>query len=114
MADGIRVLTAQDIQRVYGSFYHYGGKIRLEPLYVPEACRPLLPYAEFWGVEDDWTREDLVEQAPRDVRENLRLVVAAFDPFLDEWLAGPEADEEELSREYLAFTALRRAADSVM
>ena len=38
-------------------------------------------------------RETLVRQSSAEVRENLKTVVNAFDDLLDEWLAGPEADQ---------------------
>jgi hypothetical protein len=72
-----------------------------------------LPYAEFWGFADDWTREDLVERAPLEVKRNLKDVVAIFDRKLDDWLAGPEAAGPHFSDEYVAFTAMRMAADYV-
>ncbi len=70
----------------------------------------MLPYAEFWGIADDWTREDLVKSAPPGARENLKQVVAAFDNAMDEWLAGPEADASDPSDEYIAYSAMRMAA----
>ena len=105
------ILNAAQMKQRYGSFYDHSSKMRLDRRSVPERFWPLLPYAEFWGVADDWTREDLVEQATVEVKDNLKQVVAAFDIALDQWLAGPEADNPRLSNEYIAFTAMRRAAD---
>ena len=70
----------------------------------------LLPYAEFWGIADDLEREILVKEAPADVQQNLKQVVAAFDNAMDEWLAGPEADDPRPSDEYIAYSAMRMAA----
>jgi hypothetical protein len=39
--------------------------------------------------------------------------VGPFDGALDEWLAGLEADGLNFSNEYIAFSAMRRGADSV-
>ena len=47
------------------------------------------------------------------MRGNLKDVVDQFDAALDDWLAGPEADGPTFSEEYIAFSALRRAADYV-
>jgi hypothetical protein len=111
MTEDVEVLTAEEMQQRYGSFYRSSPMARLDRIKVPEEFWPLLPYAEFWGIADDWTREDLVKNAPPDVRENLKRVVAAFDNALDEWLAGPEADSPNPTDAYIAFCAMGMAAD---
>jgi hypothetical protein len=108
----MRVLDAAQMQRFYGSFCTESPRIQLNRDNVPPPCLLLLPYAEFWGVADDWKREGLVSAAPLEVRQNLKSAVAEFDEPLDDWLAGPDADAAQLSAEYVAFTALRMAADS--
>ena len=104
------ILSAEQMKRWYGSFYDRSPMLDLDQRKVPEEFWPLLPYAEFWGVADDLTREILVKQAPADVQHNLKEAVAAFDNALDEWLAGPEADDPNPSDEYIAFSAMRMAA----
>ena len=104
-------LTAEEMQVWYGEFYEQGSRQNLNAANVPEGLRQLLPYAAFWGISDDWTREDLVAAAPEDVKRNLASLVNRFDDQFDDWLAGPEADSPPFSREYIAFTALRMAAD---
>jgi hypothetical protein len=113
MGETTEVLSAAQMRQRYGSFYNSSPGMKLDQKKVPERFWSLLPYAEFWGIADDWTREDLVDQAPPDVQKNLREVVARFDNALDEWLAGPEADDNSPSDEYIAFTAMRMAADYV-
>jgi len=111
MSEKADVLSAQEMKQWYGHFYDSSPKVRLNRASIAEQFWPLLPYAEFWGIADDWTREDLVKNAPPDVRENLKRVVAAFDNALDEWLAGPEADSPNPTDEYIAFCAMGMAAD---
>ena len=111
MGETTDVLSAELMKQHYGSFYESSPNVALDQSKVPEQFWPLLPYAEFWGIADDWTREGLVDQAPTEVKTNLREIVARFDRALDEWLAGPEADNSDPSREYIAFTAMRMAAD---
>jgi hypothetical protein len=113
MGDTIEVLDAAQMRQRYGSFYESSPRMKLDQNKVPKQFWSLLPYAEFWGIADDWAREDLVDLAPPEVQENLRNVVASFDNALDEWLAGPEADDTSPSDEYIAFTAMRMAADYV-
>ena len=113
MGETKEILSAEQMKERYGPFYESSLKIQLDERKVPEQCRPLLPYAEFWGIADDWMRQDLVDEAPREAKEDLREVVAGFESALDEWLAGPEADNVSPSDEYIAFTAIRMAADYV-
>jgi hypothetical protein len=111
MSDKIEILTAEEMQQRYGSFYNSSPMARLDKSKIPKQFWPLLPYAEFWGIADDWTRQDLVKSAPPDVRENLKRVIAAYDGALDEWLAGPDAGNRNPSDEYVAFCAMGMAAD---
>ena len=81
---------------------------------VPEAFRPLIPYARFWGIGDDIYRDQLVYAAPSSALTDL---VAAYEPYGDrllyDWL-GVERDEEngyECNEAYVAFTCLGMAAD---
>jgi hypothetical protein len=107
------VLTADEMKQFYGDFYQRSPRMHLDPSKVPERFLPLLPYAEFWGLADDLIREILVEEAPAAVQQNLKQVVAAFDRALDEWLAGAEANDPSPSDEYVAYSAMRMAADFV-
>jgi hypothetical protein len=105
------ILTDEQMRSRYGRFYEISPRLQLDRRHVPMQFWPLLPYAEFWGFADDWTRQDLVRRAPPDVQRNLKEVLSMFDDALDEWLAGPEVAAPKLSDEYVAFTALRMAAD---
>ncbi len=111
MSETPRILTAEQMRAWYGTFYDQSPMIKLDPSKVPPRFWHLLPYAELWGVADDCLRENLVTDAPSAVRQNLRDVVMPFDRALDDWLAGPEADTPEPSEEYIAYSAMRMAAD---
>jgi hypothetical protein len=95
----------------YGPFYALGGRIALDRSKIPEKLRELIPYATFWGMADDKKRDNIVKQAPDSVKNNLKAVMQAYDDLLDEWLAGPEALSDSPTREYIAFSAMRMAAD---
>ena len=80
---------------------------------VPEEIRPLLSLAARWHIGDDFDREAAVSSVS--VTELRELVVALEGregDFLYEWLAGPEADSQAPSEEYLALTHMTMAADS--
>jgi len=107
------IYSADQMRKRYDSFYDQSPKQNLDRRKVPEELWPLLPYAEFWGIADELTRDILVKQAPADVQRNLKDAVATFENALEEWLAGPETDNPNPSDEYIAFAAMIMAADSV-
>ena len=74
----------------------------------------MIHYAEFWGIGDDVERDLLVEQAPKKVRQNLKAVVEKSDKEFDSWLAGPESYSDDPSNEYVAYSAMRMAADYML
>jgi hypothetical protein len=85
--------------------------VTLDPARIPEELRHLLPLAERFGIADDWLREKVVREAKVEELEHLKKVVATSDDDLDKWLAGKEADSDSPSNEYVAFSAMRMAAD---
>jgi hypothetical protein len=103
MGERPRVLTRGEMRRVHGAFYQKSPKVRLDKKKVPEKYWHLLPYAEFWGIADDLDREQLVEDAPPDVQQNLKDVIVFYDNKLNEWLAGPESYNPNPTDEYVAF-----------
>lgn len=107
------ILNAEQMQQLYGDFYQRRAHHKLDSSKVPRTLWPLIPYAEFWGIADDWARQDLVRAAPPEAKQNLKQVVERYDDDFDEWLAGPEAEHPPFSDEYIAFTTLRMAADFV-
>lgn len=111
MRERPEILTAAQMRAWYGVFYDQSPIIKLDPSNVPPRFWHLLPYAEFWGVADDFLREDLVADAPLAVRQNSREVIMPFDRALDDWLAGPAAQSSPHTAEYLAFSYMRMAAD---
>ena len=113
MPGGNQVLNAEQMRRRYGAFYTESPQVSIDPKRVPEPLHILIPYAEFWGIADDWARENIVAKAPPDIQEDLKEVVASFDDELDNWLAGDEADSPAPSQEYIAYSAMRMAADFV-
>jgi hypothetical protein len=105
------VYSLEEMKEKYGPFFESGSLLTLDQGRIPQKLWPLIPYAAFWGVADDWARETLVRKAPKEVQQNLKAVVAAYDDYLDEWLAGDEATNPRPSPEYVAFSAMRMAAD---
>ena len=113
MAERPVVLSAEEMARKYGELYQRRPRVRLDRGRIPESVWSLIPYAEFWGVSDDLDREHLVDNAPHAVQQNLKDVIAFYDDDLDIWLAGSEARDPNPSDEYVAFSAMRMAADYV-
>jgi hypothetical protein len=107
------ILNAEQMKEMYGKFYNQSPRITINRNRIPANLLPLFDYAQFWGILDEVTRLRLVHQAPAEVQRNLKEVVTAFDAILDDWLVQPEETEETMSLEYVAYTALRMASDSV-
>ena len=95
----------------YGDFVSASGNVAFDENDVPECLRSLIPYARFWGLADDWEREQLAVKAPDDVKTDLKDLIAQHDDALDQWLAGEEAANPNPSDAYVAFSAMRMCAD---
>ena len=99
------------LKAVYGDFYGMSSSIEFDADDVPAGLRGIIPYARFWGVSDDCERESLVRAAPANVLAELKSIVDVHDDALDLWLGGDEAHEPSPSDAYVAFSAMRMAAD---
>ena len=85
--------------------------MRLDESKIPEGLRPLLPFAERWGISDDGERSNAVENAsPRDLSELIHSI-DAYEEELFDWLAGPESYRNPATDEYVALTNLTLAID---
>ncbi|MBL4688258.1 MAG: hypothetical protein JKY37_26965 [Nannocystaceae bacterium] len=100
-----------DMTRKYADFLNGERGKSLDPSNVPARLRAYVPLAELWGVTDDLDREQLVERAPEAAKQDLAAAIERVDDDLDDWLAGPQADDPAPTAEYLAFSAMRMAAD---
>ena len=78
---------------------------------VPIALRHLIPFAQKFGITDDLAREAIVSCASLAEIAALKQAVQANDALQDAWLSGPEATGPCVSNEYIAFSAMRIAAD---
>lgn len=110
--DKFFIITGKELQK-HGYTIVNRPVIKLNLNEVPTKLRPLIPLAEYWGVNDDIIRYDLIKQSS--IESLVELVETIGKPQiedeLDKWLAGPEADREELSIAYITFTAMRLAAE---
>jgi hypothetical protein len=106
-----KLLTANQMLERYGSFYEAVEKVSIDRQHVQHDLWALIPYAELWGVADDLLREQRVQNAPTIAVQDLVVAVRDNDDLLDHWLAGDEADHPNPSHEYVAFSAMRMAAD---
>lgn len=103
--------AAKSLEDEYGDFYSESDKVDFDVNDVPDNLRSLIPYARFWGMSDDWQREQLASKAPDSVRSSLQQLIAANDDALDDWLGGEEASLSNPSDAYVAFSAMRMCAD---
>jgi hypothetical protein len=96
---------------LYREFTRAEGLPKLNPEKIPAKLGPWIPYAEFWGIAEDFDREELVRQASQEIQEDLVQLIQRLDDALDEWLASDEPKNGPLSDEYCAFSWMRMAAD---
>jgi len=78
---------------------------------VPSELHKLIPFAEKFGIPDDLLREMLIKRSSLPELQELKSAIAANEEALDRWLAGDEAQGATFSDEYVAFSAMRMAAD---
>jgi hypothetical protein len=87
--------------------------IMLNPIKVPPEIVPVLPFAEQWGVSDDYEREAAIENATTEELNKLAHCLDQVDDgVLTSWLTGPESREQTPTDEYLAVTCLTMAVHS--
>ena len=86
---------------------------KLNAARVPKSVRHLTPHAQVWGVADDTLRTAMVQRAAPAALAELKQMIIDVDDLLDDWLAGPEADNPDPSNEYVAFSAMRMVADAI-
>ncbi len=105
------VLPVGKLRKKYYFPDEHPPELRLNPANVPAKLVHLIPIAERWGISDDMLRMDAVRKADSGEVADLKRIVREHDDALDEWLAGPEAQSRNPSKEYLAFTHMRMASD---
>lgn len=105
------VLSIADMRKKFYSLDEQPPIVTISPERVPQALHCLIPFAERWGISDDILRSDAIRSASPDEVGNLKAAIARFDDELDDWLAGTEATSSNPTKEYLAFSNMRMAAD---
>lgn len=105
-------LSADMLHERYGDFSR-DNIAPLDPKQVPVILRSLIPYAQLWGMGDDYEHDRLVDSAPPQARQDLLDIFStqSFVHAIDHWLAGPEADGPKYSTAYVAFSNMRIAFD---
>jgi len=85
----------------------------LDQTNIPPALHHLIPIAEEWGIDDDYLREEKLNNASE---SQLRALTSSIDDVSDEdlfgWLEGPESFSAIPSKEYVIFTCLTMAIES--
>ena len=86
--------------------------MRLDPNKVPKALIPLVPFAERWGIGDDFEREHALGAATTGELEALvQSVDEVGNKEFYEWLAGPLSYDPRPTEEHLAFSNLNMAIE---
>src|SRR6516225_7550465 len=96
-SDRFDVLSSEEMRKKYYSPDELPPAIKLDVTKVPISLRSLIPLAEKWGISDDILREDFVSRASAEELKVLRETVDTHRSIMNEWLAGPEADNQPFS-----------------
>ncbi|HEX8992374.1 MAG TPA: hypothetical protein VF784_11910 [Anaerolineales bacterium] len=82
----------------------------IDPSNVPVPFRPLIPYAEKWGISDDGDLDAAIFEAPLEELKDLITVVSEFEAEgFDDWLGNPGTTG--YTSEWIAFQCLILAYD---
>ena len=107
------VLPAGVARKKYGLYAEDRAVLPLNPKNVPKSLRHLIPLAQRWGECDDIIREDINKKSSKQERKALKQAIAENIELLEQWLAGPKAAGPTFSKEYIAFSAMVMAADTL-
>jgi hypothetical protein len=97
----------------YGDFYNMVNPKWYWIKKCPKELHPLLPMQSSGEFQMILCVKILVEAANKDICDNLKEVINEYDDLIDQWLASDEAYSESPSKEYIAFSAMRMAADYI-
>jgi hypothetical protein len=108
-------LSEREFKNLYGEFYAQGAEVEIDQANVPENLKSLIPYARFWGIEDDVDRKRLLEAAPPEIVADLARAVGPLVDDIDRWVqskGGTGSTPSYPSDELIAFIDLRRLFDN--
>lgn len=109
------VLSGKEMRERYNLTAENRPTIILNPENVPDAAKPLIPYAEKWGISDDLIRSAVLNKATiEELKELVRFMDGIDFPPIEAWLIGPEASGPDYSDEYIAITCLFMADSSAV
>jgi hypothetical protein len=107
----IAMSKIDSLKSEYDEFLSASPTVDFDDTDVPQNLLILIPYASFWGISDDYKREQLSDSAPLHVKQKFKKLITEHDDALDQWLAGADAHYRKSSAAYIAFSAMRMAAD---
>jgi hypothetical protein len=81
----------------------------LDPQNVPEVLRPLISYAEKWGISDDGDRGNAIDEASIEELKELLSIVSTYVDGINVWLGNPDIDNP--TTEFISFVLLVDACD---
>jgi hypothetical protein len=113
VSEKFKLVTVGELRRRYGLGLIKCETIPLNPQIIPVVLRPMLPYAELWGISDDFLRQELLNKASHEAKAELKQMVYQHEDELEKWLTGPEAKLKNPSPEYVAFAAMVMIADCI-
>ncbi|BEV07757.1 hypothetical protein [Methylophilus sp. DW102] len=78
---------------------------------IPNELHGLIFLASRFGIADDFQRERAIRSASKEEITLLKQAILEHEDAIDNWLGGSESSSAPFSDEYIAFSAMRMAAD---
>lgn len=80
---------------------------------IPRGLEPLIPFAKKWGISDDISRVDLVENASdQELYELVSCLDLVDEQILWNWLVDPISANKTPTEEYVSMTCLTMAIET--
>ncbi|MCA9041781.1 MAG: barstar family protein [Planctomycetaceae bacterium] len=101
-------------EQLLGYYLEFANSVpikNMDPDYVPSELREYIPYAELWGESDVAIRARLLAKAPILAIKELAAIGYEIEGKLSLWSASSEIDSSGTSKEFLAFSAMKMAAE---
>jgi hypothetical protein len=87
--------------------------LRLDPTAIPKDLQFLLPHAQVLGIGDDPARGEIVEEVDEEYLRSVATTVGGCLARLSEWLQEVEAKGPPYPKEFVAYSCLLYAIESV-
>jgi hypothetical protein len=105
------ILSVNDLVNKYNYSVNSVHKISIDKQNMPSELWHLIPYLEYFVLDDQGERESLMESLPIKSLIDLASIIKQHNVEIDNWLGGIEATSYPYSHEYIYMTILRNMSE---